>query len=81
MRINPVNLNQALSRAQRAGLAPAPKVIAKPAALRSSAVDDDSLDALHAGSSPVRTTNKRKKRRTRNNLNLDGLGTEVDIWA
>ena len=81
MRINPVNLNQALSRAQSAGIAPAPKVIAKPAMASSSAIDEDGMEIQSVASSAVRPTSKRKKRRSRNTLNLDGLGSEVDVWA
>jgi len=81
MRINPVNLNQAISRSQSAGVSPVPKVIAKPATAVANAIDDDSLDVLSTGSGAARPVAKRKKRRARNNLNLDGLGAEVDVWV
>ena len=81
MRINPVNLNQALSRAQSAGIAPAPKVIAKQGAASSMVIDDDSLDIQSEGSSKLHVLSKRKKRRASNRLNLAGLGSEVDIWV
>lgn len=81
MRINPVNLNQAISRIQSAGVSQVAKVIAKPATVVANAIDDDSLEVLSTGSGTAKQVSKRKKRRGRNNLNHDGLGAEVDVWA
>lgn len=81
MRINPVNLNQALSRAQSAGIAPAPKVIAKPAMASSSAIDEDGMEVCGAESRPNQNVTKKKKRRPHGSLNFEGLGSKIDKWV
>ena len=81
MRVNPVNLNQAIARTQGAGVSPVTKVVAKPSMAIASAIDDDSMDVLKTDLSAPSAVRNRKKRRGRNNLNLDGLGAEVDVWA
>lgn len=81
MRISPVNLNQTVNRTQSAGVSPVAKVIAKPTITVTNAIDDESQGIMRTGSSAPEPLSKRKKRRGRNNLNLDGLGAEVDIWA
>ena len=82
MRINPVNLNQALSRTQSAGVGAVPRVIAKPASVQSSEVNSTELELELAPTSAkgLTKTNKKSRKRGRKN-NLDQLGSTVDIWA
>ena len=81
MRINPVNLNQAIRRTQSAGVSPVAKVIAKPATAVANVIYGDSLEVLCTGSGGAEQVSKRKMRRSRNKLNFDGLGRDVDVWV
>ena len=80
MRINPVNLNQALSRTQSAGVGAVPRVIAKPASVQANEVDGLELTEISAGKVPIKKRSK-KKSKHRGKFNADGLGGQVDIWA
>jgi len=81
MRINPAYVNQALSRAKTLGVTPVAKVTSKPATGIANAIEDDFMDVSDSSSYVQEPVNKRKKRRGWKNLNLDGLGEEVDIWV
>ena len=80
MRINPVNLNQALSRTQSAGVGAVPRVIAKPASVQASDVNAAELELAPTSARGLTKTNKKSRKRGRKN-NLDQLGSAVDIWV
>ena len=80
MRITPVNLDQALSRTQSAGVGAVPRVIAKPASVQSSEVNAAELELAPSSAKNLTKTNKKIRKRGRKN-NLDQLGSTVDIWA
>jgi len=80
MRITPVNLDQALSRTQSAGVGAVPRVIAKPASVQSAEVNSAELELAPTSAKGLTKTNKKSRKRGRKN-NLDQLGSTVDIWA
>lgn len=77
MRINPVNLNQALSRTQSAGVGAVPRVIAKPASVQASEINTSELSPQNIKQKNTKNKTKRNKRKN----NLDLLGCEVDVWV
>jgi len=80
MRINPVNLNQALSRTQSAGVGAVPRVIEKPASGQLADVNAAELEFAPTSSNGITKTYKKNRKRGRKNI-LDQLGSTVDVWA